>query len=392
MADRVSFLATPFGGFADGVFTAFINTLLPLYLITFTHNTGIVGLVVTISIFEGALVPLLIGPLSDKLKIHFSIFTTRKLFIVSGMAISIFCMVSAGYQSSLVLTSLFVILAGLGRSIETAPFMALLTLNSTKKTRGVITAFFAVFGLLGQITLTILMVLFWSQEIQPITFITISFLFFLPNIAVLIFSKDTAGHINTKKHSITISQYIFDKKRFFFIVSQIFLWFGVNSVVPFFTLFMKEYMNLTQQQSLIFYLIIIITSGIFTFPFAVLGKYTGETKAYLLGMLFFFISSLLGFFAKSLPTEMLYLVSACAGLGFASASVYSFSLLTKLAPSNTEGMTGGIQACIMSLLAPIAAYLTGQLINIFNYPSMFLVLCVMTILSTFFLLFSQRKK
>ncbi len=160
-------------------------------------------------------------------------------------------------------------------------------------------------------------------------------------------------------------------------------------MLPFFTLFVKVGLHQPQSASIILYLILILATGIFAYPFALLGRRIGEIKAFSVGLLAFALAALLGLLAPSLSPSLLPSIAFFAGFGYASTAVYSFSLLTKMVPLNDIGQASGVQAFISTGFSPIAAFFSGWLIGIFGFGAMFVVLALTT-LSALVLLNTQK--
>ncbi len=379
----LSQVAYSFGGYALGIYAAFTTALLPLYLLSFTKNTALIGVLVTNATFQTAIISLFVGPLTDRIRWRFG---GRKLFILVGSIGTVSMLLLIPRSTSFIVVMVLIVLAGLARSLTIAPHLAMLTENSPPDKRGQISAFTALFGLLGQITITLLGYFVWKSVYPPEMFTLLSILFLLPMIAVLVFSQDTpTKQSNIPLHLRRIPAFFADKPRKLYLLSQFFLWFGINSVIPFFTLFMTEYLSLTSAYAMTYYFDIALASGIFAYPFALLGKRLGDLRAFQLGLLAFAVAALLGIFAKDLPLAALHLLALFAGFGNSASIVFSYALLSKLTNESTMGLTSGIYTFLVSGFAPIAALLSGLLISHFGYPSMFFILAGNVVLALLFL-------
>jgi len=84
-------------------------------------------------------------------------------------------------------------------------------------------------------------------------------------IVFFISKDDTTKHTDTGRKKSRFLSFFTDKKRNIYMLSQLCIWFGLNSVVPFFTLFIKDYLNFSQQEAILLYFIIILASGIFAY-------------------------------------------------------------------------------------------------------------------------------
>lgn len=370
-------LAYPFCAFQRGSYGAFVNSLLPLYLATFTNNTATIGFLVTISAFEGATIPLFIGPLSDRTKFSLG---ARKIYILVGSLITGILLFLFPLAHTLPLLIVFIISAGFSNSIATAPHFAMISQNSSVPKRSQTVALIGIAALGGQIVTSILAIIFWGKTINGFTFLALALLFFIPAVPLLIFSRDRKSEntLNEKLNIHAIKMFFNNKTRNIYMLSQFVLWFGINSTLPFFTLFVKNYLLLTQQKALLFYLVIVAASGIFALPFALIAKKGGEVNIFRIGMLFLLAAGILGIFAKEIPEFLQYTVALCAGVGNAATTVFSFSILSKLVPEKMHGAAGGIQSFLIAGFAPVAAIISGKVISLFGYPSMFAIMATMT--------------
>ncbi len=367
----------PLGGFSLGVYAAFINALLPLYLTTFTKNAALIGLLVTISAFEGAIAPLIIGPITDH--IH-SRYGRRKIFILAGNLLTAVFMLFIPFVKSFTELVFVILIAGFANSITIAPYLAMISKNSTLSSRGKVSAFLSLFGLMGQVILTLCAYLLWSNKIPASAFIVIVLLFTVPTLIMVLYSRDDKTAVAAPEKSPLSAFHTFFKNetRDLFMLAIFFIFFGLNSVLPFFTLFVKEYLKLPQQEAILLYLIIIVACGIFAYPFALLGNKIGEIKAFSIGLMAFMIAALLGIFSKSLPPFSLHLLAFLAGFGNAATAVFSFTILSKMVSESEMGLASGINSFLISGFAPVAAILTGFLISIFGYEVMFILLALLT--------------
>lgn len=370
----------PFGAFQRGTYGAFVNALLPLYIARFTHNTALIGFLVSISAFQGAIAPLLIGPLSDRTTAKMG---RRKVYFFWGTIATCILLLLFPLAQSLPLLIVFIILAAFANNIPGAPQLAMITLNSKKEARAQMVALIGVCFLLGQVVFTVLSLTLWSKSITSSVFVWLSVLFFLPCIPFLIYSRDEKSPVGTKQNENirSILSFFTNRQRNIYMSSQFVLWFGLNSVIPFFTLFITVYLHFSQHMAILFYLVIILTSGGLAYPFAMLGRRWTDSKVFCLGLGFLFIAAMMGIFAKELPEFLLFFIAFFAGAGDAVTNAFSYAIFSKIVPEEHIGLAGGVQNFLMSGFAPISGFFSGLLIGVFSYPSMFVVVSFTTIAS-----------
>lgn len=375
-------LAYPFAAFPRGTYAAFDNSLLPLYIAMFTNNTALIGFLVTLSAFQGAVAPLIIGPLTDQTHAKIG---RRKVYILIGSALTGLLLLLFPFAHTLTLLIIFIILTGFANNIPSAPHLAMITMNARKDKRAQVVALIGVCFLLGQVVMTILALIFWSKTINSGVFIALALLFTFPSIPLLLFSHDEKSphEISTKMNMSSLLSFFKDKQRNIYMLSQLFLWFGVNSVVPFFTLFIKTYLRLPQQKAILFYLVIVVASGLFAYPFALLGRKLSDNRVFQFGLAFLFVAGILGIFAKQMPELIQFMIAFCAGVGNAATSAFSYAIFSRIVPEERIGLASGVHTVLIAGLAPFAALLSGTLISHFNYPVMFVTLTITTAISIF---------
>lgn len=368
-------ISYPLGGFSQGIYAAFTNAVLPLLLSLYTVNTVLIGVLVTAATFEGAIAPLIIGPVSDRFR---STLGRRKPFLVAGTMGTAFFLLLLPFARELPLLAVVILLAGLARSITIAPHMAMLSQNSTLTSRSSMASLVSIFGLCGQVVLTIILALFWTTLSTTFIVILVALLFVIPTFVTILWSKDESGEPKAQM-PVNFRIYFTQQNRNRYLASQLFLWFGLNMVVPFFTLFLREYLAFPPGKAIFLYMAVVAASGVFAYPFVLLGKKIGELKAFRLGLVAFTAAALIGVFAKGMPDFFIFVLAILAGAGNAAGMVYSFALLTKLTREEQMGLTSGIYAFVTAGSAPIAAAASGLVISLFGYPAMFIGLAIATV-------------
>jgi MFS family permease len=321
----------------------------------------------------------LIGPLTDRTK---SKLGRRKIYILVGAVLTSLLLVIFPFANNLSLLILLIILAGLTNSIAQAPYLAMITQNSSREKRSQTAAFMGILYLIGQIVMTVLALTFWKEKIDQNVFITLALLFSIPIIPLLIFSNDEKEphheeHYNFKKWL----SFFTERSRNIYMLSQFILWFGINSVLPFFTLFAKNYLMLSQQKAILFYLVIVLASGAFAYPFSILGRKKSEFQVFQAGLIFLLAAGILGVFSKQFPEAILYIIALFAGIGNAATTAFSYSIFSKLVPESFIGTAGGVHSFLIAGFAPVAALTSGFLIGQFGYPIMFVIIALTTLVS-----------
>ena len=104
-------------------------------------------------------------------------------------------------------------------------------------------------------------------------------------------------------------------------------------------------------------------------PFSTLGDRVGHRRLYQYGQMIFTISSLLCFFARSLP--FLLVIRAAQALGAAAALSVSSALVRSTYPSNQLGRGLGVNSIVVSVSAALAPTLGGFILAVGPWPWVF---------------------
>jgi len=120
-------------------------------------------------------------------------------------------------------------------------------------------------------------------------------------------------------------------------------------------------------------------------PFSALGSRIGLRRLYQIGQLIFLVSTVLCFFARSLP--FLLVVRAIQGLGGAAALSVSSALIRGIYPAKQLGRGLGISNVVVSSGGAIAPTLGGLVLSAASWPWIFAAAAPLAVVS---LLLGQR--
>ena len=151
--------------------------------------------------------------------------------------------------------------------------------------------------------------------------------------------------------------------------NQAFLWFGINAITPYLTLYAEKEVGFTFSEALRLDFILLLSSAIFVWPLGLLGDRIGLKRVFLFGMICMAGAALAGIFTRD--AVMLYIVVAVAGLGNAAQTASSFPLLTRLVPADQMGLYTGLVSTVTSIAAPASTAIAGGLIQAYTYSAMF---------------------
>jgi MFS family permease len=166
-----------------------------------------------------------------------------------------------------------------------------------------------------------------------------------------------------------------------FYVGLFALFFGINAVVPFLTLYAVNEIGATEGEALRLFVVLVAVTGALAIPFGRLGDRgelvlpgsrgrwrlrIGPAPAY--GRLLGFgivcqgVAALLGTVATDLPH--LLALEVLAGVGNAALTVLWWPMLTQLIPRERSGVFAGLSATVQSIALPLSVVLSGALIDL----------------------------
>ena len=392
------------GNFGSGMFYAFNNFILPLFLQPLHMPDIGIGLLSSTRSAEGAVLQPLVGAWSDRTWTRLG---RRRPFIVRFVPISAFFILLtpflpgwqtfapiAAVQRALGLSStvMTLILVGLGIFLFTLtfnimydPYNALLADITPENQRGHVNGVFQAFGAFGQAGILIIGA-FLASFVGGITglFIITGIglaLFCIPTVVGIREPRELPGVKRT--HRYTFRDYWNglrgDPQVQLYFATQFFLWFGINAITPFLTLYAIEEVHFSESNALILDFILLLSTAFFNWPFGALADRLGLKRVFLLGMILMAGASVAGIFTRE--PALLYIILTLAGIGNAAQTASSYPLLTRIVFPDQMGLYTGLLSTVTSIAAPASAAIAGGIIQAVGYRAMFPFVATMFLLS-----------
>ena len=400
-APLVTSLLYSSGNLGAGAFYAFNNFILPIFLDALHMPAILIGLLSSTRSAEGAVIQPVVGAWSDRIWTRFG---RRRPFVLAFVPISVFFILLTpflpgfatlsplvGLQHTLglsqpvfvlVLVALGIFFFTLAFNIMYDPYQALLADITPLAHRGRVNGIFQAFGAFGQ-ALILVIGAFLNVGMTGLFLLTGIALatFFLPTVLGTREPRQLPGV--REHHRYTARDYWnglrADPQVQLYYANQFFLWFGINAITPFLTLYAKKEAHFDDQHALILSFILLLSSAIFNVPFGLLGDRLGLKRIFLFGMLCMAGASIAGIFTKeALP---LYLILTVAGIGNAAQTASSYPLLTRIVQPDQMGLYTGLGSTVTSIAAPASAFITGTLIQNIGYVAMFPFVAAMFMVS-----------
>lgn len=382
------------GNFGAGVFYSFNNFILPIYLRSFGASNVLVGVLSSTRSLEGSIIQPVVGAWSDRTWTRLG---RRKPFIVSFVPLCVFFVILTPFLASpqnrptatsgqwtlpLILASLGIFLFSVTFNVMYDPYNSLLADITPEYQRGRVNGVFQAAGALGQVAILLVGALL-GVDLRILFLITAGTLlaFFLPTILGIREPRDLPGVTEHRRY--TVRDYWnglrSDPQVQLYFAVQFFLWFGINAITPFLTLYAINEAGFSEVGALLLSLMLLLSTALCVWPFGILGDRLGLRRVFLFGMICMAGASTAGIFTRT--PLLLFIIVAVAGIGNAAQTASSFPLLTRLVFPDQMGLYTGLNTAVTSVAAPLSAFIAGELIDHIGYAAMFPFVAAMFIIS-----------
>jgi maltose/moltooligosaccharide transporter len=373
------------GNFGAGTFYALNNFVLSLLLPGLGASAVLVGLLSSTRSIEGAVIQPLVGTWSDRT--WWGWLGRRRPFILVCVPLAAALMVLTAYAISspdvasvgaslgfavptfrLIVVALGIFLFSLLFNVMIDPYTALLADITPVRHRGSVNGLFQFVGFLGQIAL-LFAGFYLFREFGTAREGSAFFILFLVSAAALVvFFVPTLLGVREPPRLLsvrvrerhTFRDYVSalrgERQIQLYLAAQFFLWFGINGISPFLTLFAVS-IGFSNSDALLLAGFLLIVTAAATWPLGALADRLGFKATFVLGMLLLAGASIAGSVAHD--HRLLFVILAFAGIGNAAQTVSSYPLLTRLVRPDRMGLYTGLQSTITSVAAPASAALTG---------------------------------
>ena len=422
-------LAYSAGSLAAGLFYAFNNFTLPLYLSLYTNNAILIGWLSSTRSFEQAIFQPLVGAWSDRTWTRFG---RRAPFFLASMPVAALLMLVTGVlphdPSFLVVAVLAIFLFSLAFNIGIDPYAALLADATTPGQRGAVSGVAAIFGFLGQVAVLVAATFLWS--IHPgwvFGLVAAGLLIGFVVVAVGVRERRRVLEPVVPRHGtsarrsalsfLVYLRHLFAEQReaMKLLGVRLIYQFGINAAVPFLTLFVVSEIGTTGWPELVggvpfmtalglerlgaeavsqqVAAALLLVTAVSALPCGYLGDRIGKKRVFAAGLLVVGVTAFLAAGAVTVPQLLVYVVFL--GIGNAAITVLFFPYLTDLVPATRVGEFAGLSAFAETGGVVFAVLLAGELINLnlfgLHYRLIFMVTGVCLILGFVASLFVKAK-
>lgn len=393
------------GYFGSGAFFALNNFLLPLYLGPLQASNLLIGFLSGTRSFEGAILQPLVGARSDRM---WTPLGRRRPFIVVCVPLCALFMALTPFLVQLAprahvwfpgidlvrlrlgLVAAAIVLFTMIFNVMYDPFVALLADITPPKQRGTVNGIAQALGGLGQVAILVVAIPILlgndhalDAKMTPLFFVAAGLLvvFFIPTVLGVREPRHLPGaslrqHYRWRDYLAVLRA---DRQIQLYFAVQFFLWFGINAITPYLTLFATKEAGFSASGAIFLAFILLLVTAAFVSPSGWLADRLGLRRVFLIGMILMAGASVAGIFFTN--QYILYAVLAIAGVGNAMQTATSYPLLTRLVFPDQMGLYVGLNSTITSLVAPGATLLAGYIFDTFGYTAMFPLVATAFLLS-----------
>lgn len=379
-----------------GMFYAFNNFIIPLWLGGYTQDARLLGIMGGSHSFEGVIIQPVVGSISDRLSgpggrrrpfMRLFIFLSALFLLLAPMAGHL----PLPVRLVGVVTCIF--LFTLTFNVAVDPYQALLADITTPEQRGRVTGFWYFVGAVGQVTLLALIAILHLPLVMG--FALVGILMLGTTLLTCAVTREPAvrpptetprGHLDDIRLALAGLRTLHQAR--VYMLTFLLYGAGVGAVTPFLSLFIKRITHCSDGTTLMMSVLLLVCTGVGSLLFGPLVTRLGPKRLLLVSLGLIAIAALNALWVVTLP--QVALVLGTAGLGIGAQNASSYPLLTRIVPAKEIGFYVGLQTAAASLAGPGSVWLTGTLINHSGYRVIFGV-CAVFLLLAFGLLLLLRE-
>jgi maltose/moltooligosaccharide transporter len=409
-SQQIAFLGC---AFSIGIFSAFNNFTLTLWLAGLTSSYLLLGLMGNTRSFEGSFVAPVMGFLSDHVWLGW-LGRRRPFILVGGLLSALLLALTPAFSrlpvpeqlsgpftgtSQLVLAVVIIFLFTMTFNAMSDIHDALLVDITSEQQRNRLSALRALVSMAGQVTILVLGFFVWRTVVPDSAFPVTGLLVAAGVLVTVLFVREpspaawTADRLSQQEVGEHLSLWMVIKRyrgAAVLCVVAFCYWTGVNSVLPLISIYVRNILHATTGEAQLLPAFLLLSTTIFALPAAYLGNRFGKRPIIGAGYLIIACISLAGLVITT--KEQGAIVFLIAGVGNAASQVLMVPLLGDLVARRHIGAATGILAGSGSVAAPAASLLAGHLADLYGPRVIFLMMSVTVFIALALLPFTRNPK
>jgi Na+/melibiose symporter-like transporter len=398
LTQRLSYLG---GAFSLGIYGAFNNYTMALWLSTYTNSYALISLLGNSRSLEGSVVSPLMGFISDHTWLGW-LGRRRPFILIGGLT-------SGALIAATPTISHLPLLAALGLAPATAQLLLIVvtivlftfTFNMAddihKALRAdlvqdaelnVLSALSTTVELATQVALLVLGFLIWTNSIPDSAFVLVGALVAVGVMATVLGVKEQPPEVwrerirepdTTTGERLPLRAFLQTYRgAFMFCLVSLAYWSGVNAVLPLLTIYVRDILGTTEGEAQLLPGLLLLSTMLMAIPAGWLATRFGKKLVLGAGYAIMAAGAVVGLLITTKEQGMaLFFV---AGLGNA-ATVLSIPIMADLVPRQHMGVGTGLLAGAGSIAAPAASIVAGGLSQIYGPRVIFAVMAVMVVVA-----------
>ncbi len=350
--------------FGNGMFNAFFNSALPLFLAQYQLPNVVVGLLAQERSLIGAVLEPVIGSVSDRTRSRFG--RRRPFFLVGAPLTAAMLLLLATAPPTPVMVVLLMLMP-LALALANVPYRAMLADIAPPQLRGGIGGLLTTMEMLGLIFVSLLAAFFW-QDHQVLVFVLIALVLVLGYLYTFWRVREPAlsSEPLEARPRFSLRAYLLELRAFApalrFALALTLFWFGTGGLSPFLTRYAVYELYLSEQLAMLVFMMLGLATAACALPMGYLGDRLGKRKVLVASLLIFAAACALGGMAQSLPQIMVALL--VVGVANGGLTALAVPYLSQLLPSRRMGELLGVAGMLWSLAQPLGSVFAGLMADL----------------------------
>ncbi|HEV8634308.1 MAG TPA: MFS transporter [Chloroflexota bacterium] len=364
---------------AVGVFNAFNNFTLPLWLSGFTTSYVLISLLGNSRSFESAIVSPLAGAWSDRTWL--GRLGRRRPFILSGGLASgaLLALTPLTGAGGLVPVVAMILLFTVAFNVADDVHKALMTDLVDGPRRNWVSSLMVVVDIGGQVGILLLGALLWSAGVPDGAFavaggvVAAGMLLTVVGVGEPPPAQWRGAGGGDGGVGLALGAFVREYRgAAIFLLVSFFYWSGVNAVLPLVSVYTRDILGATPGEAQLLPALLLLSTTVMAIPTGWLGARVGKRRLLALGYALMGLAALSGLVitTKAEGAALFFL----AGVGNAATIVLAVPLLGDLVPRQRMGVAAGLLAASGSVAAPLASLVGGLLAELYGPRAIFAVM------------------